>query len=707
RQAIADAPTGSTLTLTGSNYAVAPTFGDAEQPIGLTIAHKELEIRGKPDAPPPRIVFETTAEIGDALLEINREASLALFTVMNGRLSLERLRVTLKSSSNDTAPLRAVVLEGGEVRVRGCWLETDGPPPLRGSAAIAAGHRLSTGANSVHVERTLFTGGTNALRIERYPTTTSVSRVVVRHCFVQPMDSAFDFVDKGPLDVVVDRVSLLAGRGPVFKFSEAADAKCQVAGTIVSRSPAERSRALVAVELLPGASKTKEVGWFESRGNFLHGFADDGLMSVAEQPVLLAPTALVEYGFLDKGSTILPADRLRLWAADDPFQPTPAGGSPINVFQFAPQALAALPRGADGDFVGGGPAGPFGPLRPPAPPPTAPSPADAVEPKSATPPAPDGSAATPFRVEPDAVDGRRPGVFSRLSLALAAIAETPGPHVVELRTNGSLVESKLRIDRKDVTVRAADGFRPTVRLAEGSSFLFETAAGSRLRVIGLTLEVDGPATGSPAAVFDVEPGGAVELAAVAVAGGRTIDTGELAVFRVRPPARSSAGSAMPVMQDRPATELTARLCEFRLNGSLFSAPPAAAWTLKVGESLVVARKAPTLRIEGEGGAVDAGVNRFVVEDSTFVVDGPLVALAATGAAADPPRNVEVESNRCAVLSLDANPMTRSTGRHSALFQRDSIRWKGSNNFLAGFNVLFDYTGDGADGSFRVPLSREA
>ncbi|MGL4460742.1 MAG: serine/threonine-protein kinase, partial [Planctomycetia bacterium] len=46
RQAIADAPTGSTLTLTGSNYAVAPTFGDAEQPIGLTIAHKELEIRG-------------------------------------------------------------------------------------------------------------------------------------------------------------------------------------------------------------------------------------------------------------------------------------------------------------------------------------------------------------------------------------------------------------------------------------------------------------------------------------------------------------------------------------------------------------------------------------------------------------------------------------------------------------------------------------
>jgi hypothetical protein len=140
-----------------------------------------------------------------------------------------------------------------------------------------------------------------------------------------------------------------------------------------------------------------------------------------------------------------------------------------------------------------------------------------------------------------------------------------------------------------------------------------------------------------------------------------------------------------------------RSCDVRCNGSLFSSDPNGFWSISIGDSYV-AVESPLVDVSGEPMAlVEQSVSEFLVTQSTFVLRGELVRVSAAqaGSEDDWPRQVQVDADRCVFLGVGKGPsvaLTSSSGTHAQEVQNHSIRWRGADDFYAGFSTYFEFGG---------------
>lgn len=299
---------------------------------------------------------------------------------------------------------------------------------------------------------------------------------------------------------------------------------------------------------------------------------------------------------------------------------------------------------------------------------------------------------TAFAVDPNGAAGSAAGLFRFLG---NACEEAESGATIVLRTNETITERDILIPDKEITIQAAEGFRPRLRLQpiEGDSephALFRLTGKAKLRLIDIPVEVASgtqPDEYAHLSIFDCSDSARVELLHLAIEAGRDRQLESLAIVKVQSPTRNQDSTAMPVDgSTHDPVFVSIKQCRIRARGSLLVSSPPDYWAVEIEDSFL-ALDDPLARVRGGSRArVRSGVNQLHVQQSTLLLRGGLISLLVEGDQPEPPREVRFEAKRSFFVAVGPGALTESSGRVAT--HGDLIRWSGRNNVVVGFTTPF-------------------
>lgn len=301
-------------------------------------------------------------------------------------------------------------------------------------------------------------------------------------------------------------------------------------------------------------------------------------------------------------------------------------------------------------------------------------------------------------------DGSAPKRFPTLEAACAAVSDGS---VVELRYNGRHVEKPLRLSKKNVTIRAARGFRPIVEFA-----LSSVVADANLRLIGVS---SGPVQISNVA-FEISIPSFFAVDRISLFG---LDRAEqlrlqgVAISLSNPGQRSTAlfdistepGQMLADMKmsstamAREPLEIELTECFVRGDGDLFHVRNTKPGRLSLRET-AIALEGSLLRVEGNSEKPSEQTRldlRF--EHATVAVTQNLIRFESGELPRELPP-VSVNSRNSIFSVVGSNPLISMNGSTSEADFRKLFVWSGEKNFYDHCEVFWSFA-SGAE-----PLSFE-
>jgi serine/threonine-protein kinase len=285
--------------------------------------------------------------------------------------------------------------------------------------------------------------------------------------------------------------------------------------------------------------------------------------------------------------------------------------------------------------------------------------------------------------------------FPTLEAACSAVRNDGA--VIELRYNGSRLESALKIARR-VTIRADKRFQPVVEfrtsaaLADNDQCRAILVSSGSLDLIGveLSLIVDDFTSAAQSSLFSLERPDALRLQRSVVS---------IVNPRLRPVAvvelRAGPASMMPDMpvagsSPKPTLEVDFTHCLVRGDADLFLVRQAEPGRLNVRQCVVALRG--TL-LDGRGAsesAAEAARLELKLEHVTAVLAGGLVRLDVPSALKRP-LPVQVTSANCIFTNMAEAALVAVGGPLPPQDLRGQFFWSGQNNFYDRFGVFWALT----------------
>ncbi|WP_419192937.1 serine/threonine protein kinase [Kolteria novifilia] len=294
-------------------------------------------------------------------------------------------------------------------------------------------------------------------------------------------------------------------------------------------------------------------------------------------------------------------------------------------------------------------------------------------------------------VNPSVPGGTLKSVFKSIA---TACDEAESGMTIELESNDVLDAANVLIDGKELTIRPAKGYSPVLRLDPQKDpsastyqlFVIENRGRLNLEEVDLIAEGFPDSDDYPTvALFEVMGGSRVACQDCALVMGENSRNAQFHVVRnVTAPTRGLNDDT------RPNNRVEFDRCNIRSSGGLLDASPEGLWSILVRESFIATAEAAILV---EGWSEDwkgPGPKACDVDFSktSFRLWGSLISVTAFGEQPLPPRQIEVTSNDCIFIGNMDEPFLKSSGNHSPMSQRESIRWSGTSNLIAGFTTLF-------------------
>ncbi len=288
-----------------------------------------------------------------------------------------------------------------------------------------------------------------------------------------------------------------------------------------------------------------------------------------------------------------------------------------------------------------------------------------------------------------ASDGSSAKRFPTLEAACAAVSDGS---VIELRYNGRRSEKPLRISKKNITIRAARGFRPTVEFALGS-----VAADAHLRLIGVS---SGPVQINNVAFEIFVPSffAADRISLFAIDRAEKLRLQDVAITLSNPGQRptalfdisTEAGQMLADMKmsttgvARDPLEIELTECFVRGHCDLIRVRNAKPGHLTLRDT-AIAVDGSLLRVEGhsEKPAEQTRLD-LRLEHVTAIVGQSLIRLES----GDLPRElppVAVEARNNILMTTNSGPLVAMSGNTSEADFRKIFVWSGGKNFYDGFD----------------------
>ena len=262
----------------------------------------------------------------------------------------------------------------------------------------------------------------------------------------------------------------------------------------------------------------------------------------------------------------------------------------------------------------------------------------------------------------------------------AACAEVQDGRIIELRFNGPRREKPIRVNSKNVTLRAARGYRPVIELippevfADGGPIRLLSVIGGRLELNNLALHVSVPeaSDAEELTVLSAEQSANVRLRGVAV----TVENPErrrVAVFELaRNAVETNPMLRAGVPHETPTFEMTN--CFFRGQADLF-----------------VSRH--------------AGEFRWILQNAAIALEGSLLRLSGDSSAMEPVETASVELRLEHVTCLLGSHLLEMSGGFLP-WQLPAVSIEARNSIFATTNdvALIVTHGDIGDEEFRKLLT---
>lgn len=707
RQAVNDAKPGEELLLLGANYDVR-LGGGGENLQGIVIA-KDLTLRGQATGGITTISLEDTRTMRENFLDS------AMFIIQSANVAFEDVKLKVRCSPESSVGINTIALESGDLRLKRCYLGLDGGPANGLPCAVVdAKSPDAASRSSILAANCYFGGGQDGFRVEGR----GDLELNLQDCAFEQYVDPLVVGGTGNFRCTMDHVSLFVGDGPVVKLSELRHATFMVADSVFSRLRNVLPQPLIKV-LLDDNPQVAGESWWNGTRNLYHGF-DKGMLEVADKPRAATLDDLRDWGIDERESRELPQS-VWPWILPDPKNASgeEIAGNPVKMFRLRPD------RDVLGRATDGGPIGvrisPWGEVYAKAvedpllterkPLPLLPAFTDrlfGINRVEVPAPAAVNTVNLPVLiVDPSVKIPAEAGVYRRLATACDEVPPG-GSAIIELRTSEPVPVGQVKISGQKLLVRAAAGFTPklTLRTPEngeaGPPRAFVLTGGAKLHIRGVPIDADGAGwneSDGAGAVFDCDEESSVELQDLAVVLGKGARQPTIDLFRVRSIPRLTL-PGLPV----PITERGFHLqrCDIRARGSVVAADPHAIWNLSVTECLV-ANESPVVYVNGRSNVFgEKGTNRLDAKRCTFLLRDSLAVLTLEGTMPDPPRNLEILSEACIYIGGGSIPLSRSGGNMDARSQKESIRWMGTRNFIAGFPVLFHFGAPDAVGMGMPP-----
>ncbi|MFO0946875.1 MAG: serine/threonine-protein kinase [Planctomycetota bacterium] len=707
RQAVNDAKPGEELLLLGANYDVR--LGGANENLQGIVIAKDLTLRGQANGGITTISLDDTRTMRENFLDS------AMFIVQSASVAFEDVKLKVRCSPESTVGINTIALESGDLRLKRCYLGLDGGP-ANGLPCAVVDVKSPDAANrsAILAENCYFGGGQDGFRVEGR----GDLELNLQDCAFEQYVDPLVVGGTGNFRCTMEHVSLFVGDGPVVKLSELRHATFMVTDSVFSRLRNVLPQPLIKV-LLDDNPQVAGEPWWNGTRNLFHGF-DKGMLEVADKPRAATIDDLRDWGIDERDSQELPQS-VWPWALPDPKNASgeEIAGNPVKMFRLRPDR-EVLGRAADG-----GPLGvrvsPWGEVYSKVAedpllaerklPPFLPAITDRLfGANKAEVPAP--TSVNPVNlpvliVDPSVKLPTEAGVYRRLATACDEVPPG-GSAIIELRTNEAVPVGQVKISGQKLLVRAASGFTPrlTLRGPEnnevGPPRAFTLNGGAKLQISGVPIEADGTGwaeADGAGAVFECDEESTIDLQDLTITLGKGTRLPAIDLFRIRSVPRLTL-PGMPVAVTERGLNLLR--CDLRARGSIVAADPHAIWNLNLSECLIVT-ESPVVYINGRSNVFsEKGTNRIEAKRCTFLLRDSLAALTLEGAMPDPPRNLEILSEACIYIGGGAIPLTRSGGNMDARAQKESIRWMGARNFIAGYPVLFHFGAPEAVGMGMPP-----
>lgn len=703
RNAIQWAKGGDILELHGDQYSIRPNTSGLWT-LGIAI-EKDLTIRGKSPNGLTRVLVESSG------IPPSAQVPFSLFTILGSKVRLERLLVDRPlDPTTKEVDWSAIVLEGGTLELAdSVFLQEDSAEAV--GTILETGRLATSGPCAIAAHRTVFAGGSAALRLQSQ----SSSQIELTDCVVEGFRTPFEIAEAGPVQLKLRQVTTLAGSGPVFELPSLTNTTLDVQDSIFARSGNFRDAPLVTVRTSDEFAPWRT--WWQGTGNLFYGFGSQWIQ-LAGEPQFGGPDNLRTIGFSDIGGKEIDSTSPVPWSV--PILPKELQSrlsentpklNPVRSLQLTPENQTLFTNGR----VPGATQTPWGPLYP-----ATPDVAKKTETQgSKAPSSPAGRSSQPLPdktvvVNPDQADPLPAGHYRSLR---KAIAETANGWTIELRTDAVLTERPISTLDRRITIRASEGYRPTLRLeltdlTPGKEVsLFSVAPLGRLDLVDVPIELVG--TRNPIAemgsLVSCAPGGEVILRRCPILIGPGFDPQDerrLAVVDVPSPLLTSFVPANePMGAPRlDSVKVLIEDCDIRSRGSLLVSDPQGFWNLVIRNSLIATDRA-AVRLAGDSlGDGDPQANRLDIDASTFLLGDGLVRMSTDGVRPDAPRAIDVVANNSAFLGTSSRPLNLSEGNHPIAFQQNAIPWEGKGNFFAGFSTYFQYGGTDAADMVMAPNS---
>jgi serine/threonine protein kinase len=705
--AIAQAPSGSTIVLSADTYVLNP--GEGSAPFLGNVQDKVLTMRARATG---GLVTLRVAPI--PLTELGGRQNPLVRVAGKSRLTLERIKLEVARPLADGARVipAPIVLESGELTVRECDLgvATDMDWNVTDAALIVVGaNSRATDRCQLEIAKCHFAAAptADAVRITGAAQTT----LKMHDCAIRPMRSPVRIDAQGKVEVTFEHTSTLIGlgSGPVFRIADIGDVSIFASNSVFSHVSGTSAEPLVRVV----GSTVRRPGdgpWWTGSQNIYHGF-DGRFLSLGERTIASLQDAKNEPGFRDATTREYLDSETDSWVwahfgRSDPVARSLDEANPARIFQLAPsieENWRRLHRVAPGIR-----SGPWGPMYATEPIATAAAnrpPAEAQRTRSE--PVATRVSAPRLIVNPNPVGAQDKGDYKDLSAAAIEVGAGQ-PTFIELRSDQEVAVENIRVDEdKDLSIEPAQGSRPklllrvtkTTTIESGRLFRIKNRARLKLRGIPIVVDLtESTADAVPIALFECAEGSTIELQDVSIQVRNAAGARQFAVFSIQAPTRGRIETAgMPVtMPVTGAAAAVVRLsrCEMRTAGSLLAAEPHVLWSLAAGDCFVAAAQ-PAVHIAGP--TMDLGnapqPSQITLDRSTLMLRDSLITVDVAGARPNDPRIIDVRATQTALIGLGTEALSRSAGNHRAVFQRDAIRWTATKLFIAGFSTLFRYAGE--------------